>query len=155
MPHSRGRLFEYAPGVLYLGALPNLQHFEWGGGSGCSCPPVATTLTSLIWRADVYTETKIHEAAELAWLEMKPKLEKLQQFSFISKDSNVPIEITTIATNIILGAAASLTKLYFKPNTKETDFSFLSQCTNLKSISLPSKQPFHSLDSYIDCIDCY
>lgn len=146
IPPDRGRQFEYAPGVLYLGSLPNLEHFEFIGAS--SCPPVATALTSLIWEVDSPTKIPIlPENAELAWIEMKPKLEKLREFRFVSTCySDEPDGVQTIAVDIILGAAAkSLTSLFLWPQQLDADTSFLSQCTNLKSLTVHGNIRFCNL----------
>ncbi|KAL4521809.1 hypothetical protein Ndes2526A_g01992 [Nannochloris sp. 'desiccata'] len=148
-PPNTGRQFEYAPGILYLGSLPNLEHFEFIGTS--SCPPVATTLTSLVWEMDSSTNIshrRIPENAELAWIEMKPKLERLREFRFVSMGYyGEPNEISTIVADVILGAAAkSLTSLFLMPQSLPNDTSFLSQCTNLKTLTLLGMPPHSKYD---------
>lgn len=120
-----------------MGSLPNLEHFEFIGTS--SCPPVATALTSLIWEVDSNTKMSIlPENAELAWIEMKPKLEKLREFRFISTSGyETPNRILTIAFDIIRGAAKSLTSLTLWPYILDDDTPSMDEAfPNLKRLEV-------------------
>ena len=132
----KGEMYDYAPGVLYLGSLPKLEHFEFNGS--LSCPPVGRKLTSLIWRPRLM-EPKLDEAAELAWIEMEPQLESLREFEFKYVDEE-PEGVVTIVKKIVAGAASSLTSLHLKSPLLKCDDDFLSDCTNLRSMAILGRE---------------
>lgn len=100
---------------------------------------------------------RIPENAELAWIEMKPKLERLREFRFVSMGYyGEPNEISTIVADVILGAAAkSLTSLFLMPQSLPNDTSFLSQCTNLKTLTLLGNMRFRTRTLIIDRCLCF
>ncbi len=144
-PQKREEKYDYAPGVLYLGSLPKLAHFSFKGP--LSSPPVASTLTSLIWKP-LGLGKEVDENAKLAWIEIKPKLENLRELDFRSEEEQ-PEGIAAILESVVAGAAASLTSLHLRSWTLESDGAFLTNCTRLQSLVIQDRKrlPFTSSET--------
>lgn len=123
---------DYAPGILYLGFLPNLHDFKMVGV--CSCPPVASALTSLHWEP-VLLESRSPEA-EMAWLEVRPELPALRNVTFSAAFFQADL-VTPVLGAVVAGAAAALTSLDLRGGEAAfTDASFVAAATRLESLKV-------------------